>query len=332
MEKFEKTILLSKMLNVVVVCGGTSKEWEISLKSGRVIYGALRKLGYSNITLFDLNDNIQELLSINPDIVFLALHGQGGEDGCIQGMLELANIPYTGSGVDTSAICMNKILTKQILSAANIPTAKFIEVRADEYRDKEELTEYLITQIGFPMVLKAPSQGSSIGVFIVDKKEDLLVAISEIFKFENILLAETFLDGIEITLPIIGNEEIIILPDIEITSENLFYDYQAKYTEGMCHHIIPARISVSEREQIRGIGEKVYRKLNCKGISRIDFIIDKKQGPMVIEVNTLPGMTEMSLVPDSGRAAGISFEKLCEKILEYGFRDKAKSNQKQGGH
>ena len=186
--------------------------------------------------------------------------------------------------------------------------------------NQDDLVEYLIEQISLPMVLKAPSQGSSIGVYIVKEKKEMFSAIKQIFNLEDQLLAETFLEGKEITLPIIGNDEIIVLPDVEIISDNLFYDYQAKYTKGMCQHIIPSRISEEERVQIIEMGEKTYRQLQCKGISRIDFIIDKKNGPMVVEVNTLPGMTEMSLVPDAGRAAGISFEALCERILEYGLQ------------
>lgn len=306
--------------HVVVVCGGVSTEREVSLRSGEAAYGALCRYGFENVTLFDLKqDNIQQLLQQNPDICFLALHGKGGEDGAIQGMLELAQVPYTGPGVAASAVCMNKILTKQVLDACGIPTAEYLVKRRDECADIAAVSKELIEKIGLPMVLKSPCQGSSIGVAIVKDENDMYGGISEIFKYGDQLLAEEFLSGVEITLPIIGNDELKILPDIEIASEREFFDYQAKYTNGLCHHIIPARIAEEDRKRVQEIGEGVYRALNCTGVSRIDFIVDKNKGPMVIEVNTIPGMTETSLLPDSARAAGISFEELVYKICALGM-------------
>ena len=307
--------------HVVVVCGGISTEREVSLRSGSAVYNALRRYGFKNVTLFDFKqDNILQLLLEKPDICFLALHGEGGEDGSIQGMLELAKIPYTGPGVAASAVCMNKILTKQVLSACGIPTAGFLVKRRDECENLSAVVEELIEQIGLPMVLKSPCQGSSIGVVIVKRAEELLAGIEEVFQYGDQLLAEEFLSGVEITLPIMGNDELKILPEIEITSEREFYDYQAKYTDGLCHHIIPARISDANRERAQEIGKRAYRALNCEGLSRIDFIIDERRGPMVIEVNTLPGMTDMSLFPDSARAAGVSFEELVSRILDLGMK------------
>lgn len=306
---------------IMVVCGGYSTEREISLRSGNAVYNALKKAGFENVELFDLTrDNMGQIIAKRPDVVYLALHGQGGEDGCIQGMLELARIPYTGPGVAASAVCMNKILTKQVLDAYDIPTAKFLVKRREECGDVAAVTKELVDKIGLPMVLKSPCQGSSIGVVIVKREEDMAAGIAEVFRYGNELLAEEFLTGVEITLPIMGNEELHILPDIEITSENEFYDYQAKYTNGMCHHIIPARISQEDRARVKEIGARAYRALNCVGLSRVDFIVDEKQGPMIIEVNTLPGMTEMSLFPDSARAAGISFEDLTYEILKLGLQ------------
>lgn len=305
---------------VVVIYGGVSSEREVSIKSGVAVYSALKRFGYKNVELFDLNsENVFKLNELDADIAFLALHGRGGEDGCIQGVLELAHIPYTGPGVATSALCMNKVFTKQVLSAAGLPTAKYIEVRKCDYCNKDKLVNVLESSIGFPMVVKSPCQGSSIGVFVVHDKEELAVAITQVYKYGNQLLAEEYLSGIEITLPIIGNTEIIVLPDIEVTSENEFFDYEAKYTEGLCHHIIPARINQETRDMVIELGKRAYYELNCCGISRIDFIVDKAKGPMIIEVNTLPGMTEMSLVPDAAKAIGISFEQLCSMILEYGI-------------
>ena len=304
-----------------MVCGGFSSEREVSLRSGAAVYKALCEFGFKNVLLFDLKqDNIHQLLQEKPDICFLALHGKGGEDGCIQGLLELADIPYTGPGVEASAVCMNKILTKQVLEAAGLPTAKFAVMYRQDCENVEQASQMLVDKIGLPMVLKSPCQGSSIGVIMVKQAEEMPGAIREIFSLGDQLLAEQFLRGTEITLPILGNEELTVLPDIEITSEREFYDFTAKYTNGLCHHIIPARISEEDRQKVRQIGQKAYKVLGCCGLSRIDFIIDEKQGPMVIEVNTLPGMTEMSLFPDSARAAGIPFGELTAKIVELGLQ------------
>lgn len=312
--------MVDKKIKILVVCGGVSTEREISLRSGHAIYDALIRRGYSNASLFDLTkDNIGEIAAIHPDIVFLGLHGKGGEDGCIQGFLELAGIPYTGPGVACSAICMNKIFTKRVLNEAGLPTAPFFVMRREKCADLEFASAHLLEKVGLPMVVKSPCQGSSIGVTIVHEKSEIPAAIEDALKYGDVILAEQFLDGVEVTLPIMGNEDPVVLPVIEITSEREFYDYTAKYTSGLCHHILPARISEDDRRKVSEIGRKAYRLLNCCGLSRVDFIIDKKSGPMIIEVNTLPGMTDMSLFPDAARAVGMSYEDLVEKILEYGL-------------
>ena len=304
----------------MVVCGGFSTERDVSLRSGNAVFAALQRKGYLNAHLFDLRqDNMNEIISDKPDIAFLALHGKGGEDGCIQGMLELAGIPYTGPGVAASAVCMNKILTKRVLENAGLPTAKFKVYRKDECDNMDEVCNTLVAEVGIPMVVKSPCQGSSIGVVMVKRAEELQDAIAEVFKYGDYLLAEQFVDGVEITLPILGNTELTALPVIEITSEREFYDYTAKYTSGLCHHIIPACIDATTEKEVIEIGKRAYRVLDCCGLSRIDFIVDKVNGPMIIEVNTLPGMTDMSLFPDAARYVGISYEELVELILKYGL-------------
>lgn len=311
---------MNKNIRILVVCGGVSTEREVSLRSGKAVHNALLRKGYDNAELFDLTqNNIGNILQIRPDVVFLALHGKGGEDGCIQGMLELAGIPYTGPGVCASAVCMNKIITKQVLDNAGLPTAKFVVYRKDECQNIAEISNRLTEKIGLPMVLKSPCQGSSIGVVMVKDKDSMPSAIDEIFKYGDHLLAEEFVNGTEITLPIMGNEELTVLPVIEITSEREFYDYTAKYTSGLCHHIIPACIDHKTELDVIEIGKRAYKELNCCGLSRIDFIVDKIKGPMIIEVNTLPGMTDMSLFPDAARYVGISYEDLVERVMEYGL-------------
>jgi D-alanine-D-alanine ligase len=261
-----------------------------------------------------LNRNY-ELKQIKPDVAFLALHGKKGEDGTVQGMLEILGIPYTGPGVACSAICMDKVLTKKMLSYENIPTAEFVILKKSSL-DENEMIKGLIEKIGLPMVIKASTQGSSIGTYIVRQENDILPAVQEALTYDQEVLIEKFIDGMEITASIIGNEDPIVLPLIEITSENEFYDFESKYTPGKCHHIIPARITSETEEKVKLISKKVYTNLGCRGFSRVDLIIDKIGNPFVLEVNTIPGMTEMSLVPDAARAVGLSFEDLVEKIVE----------------
>lgn len=311
---------MDKNLRILVICGGMSTERNVSLRSGKAIYDALIRKGYQNVELFDLKrDNISEILEKKPDIAFLGLHGKGGEDGTIQGFLELAGIPYTGPGVATSAVCMDKILTKRVLANAGLPTAKFEVYRKEECTNLNAVIDALIEKIGLPIVLKSPCQGSSIGVVLVKSKEAMKGAIEDVFKYGDHLLAEQFIDGPELTLPIMGNEELTVLPVIEITSEREFYDFTAKYTTGLCHHIIPANIDKRTQEEVIEYGTKAYKVLDCRCLSRIDFIVDKKDGPMIIEVNTLPGMTDMSLFPDAARFIGVSYDNLVEKILELGL-------------
>ena len=307
-----------KNMKITVIYGGVSSEREVSLRSGKAVFDALKRRGFENIELFDLTrESIPRICDIRCDLAFLALHGRGGEDGCIQGMLELLGIPYTGSDLLASASCMDKIRTKELLLYAGLPTPRYVRLAAEECTDVKATARALTENIGLPMVLKSPCEGSSIGVYIAKSAEEAEGYIAEIFKLGNTLLCEEFADGVELTLPILGNGEPQALPVIEITSENEFYDFESKYTAGMCRHIIPARISERDAESVTEIGKRAYKTLGCAGLSRIDFILDKKKGPMVIEINNLPGMTEMSLFPDSARYAGISFEELCERIITY---------------
>lgn len=305
-----------KLKKITVICGGISSEREVSLRSGKAVFDALRRGGFENVELFDLTrETISDICRLNCDVVFLALHGRGGEDGCIQGMFELLGIPYTGSDLLASSSCMDKIRTKELLLYAGLPTPRYLRLSSKDCTDMTATVLSLSAKIGYPMVLKAPCEGSSIGVYIAKNAEEAGRYVREIFKLSDVLLCEEFMDGTELTLPILGNDDPRVLPIIEITSENEFYDFESKYTQGMCRHIIPARISEADAKRVEKIGREAYKALGCSGLSRIDFILDKTKGPMVIEINNLPGMTEMSLFPDSARYAGISFEELCEMIV-----------------
>ena len=301
---------------VLVLMGGISTEREISLKSGNAVAKALEEVGYNVETLDIQPDNIHKISEIKPDVVYLALHGKGGEDGCVQGMLELMGIPYTGPGVSASAICMDKALTKKVLVQSDIPTPKSFEYTKDECEDIEKIKEELIEKLGLPMVLKSPCQGSSIGVVIVRDENSLVFAIEEVFKYGDVMLAEQFVSGVEISVPVVGNKNPKVFPIIEIVPTSEFYDFESKYTPGMSQHIIPARISKEAVEKVNYYAKKAYEKTGCCGVSRIDFIVDKNDNPYVIEINTIPGMTATSLVPDSARYIGIDFPELVDKIVK----------------
>lgn len=308
--------MIDKKLQILVVMGGMSTEREVSLRSGEAIYNALISRGYNAEKFILDSGNVSEIFKKSPDYVFLALHGKWGEDGTIQGMLELAGIPYTGSGVACSAVSINKILTKKMLKFHGIKTPEFISVSRYDVIKSETLAKRVVAEIGLPVVVKASCQGSSVGVKIVQRADELPSVIDELLVYDGELLFEEYMQGQEMTVPVIyDNGEIRVFPIIEITSENSFYDFESKYTAGMSHHIIPARISESVADEVKRLTVETYKALDCSGIVRVDFMLDVNNVPNVIEVNTLPGMTATSLVPDAARAVGMEFEDIVEKIL-----------------
>jgi D-alanine-D-alanine ligase len=306
---------VEKLTRVLVAMGGTSAEREVSLRSGQAVSIALQEAGYEVSTLDINRQSLMDIVNINPDVVFIALHGKNGEDGTIQGFLDFINIPYTGSGLATSAICMNKILTKKILKYHNLPTPSYKIVDKREL-DDQNLVDRLIADLGLPVVVKPATQGSSIGVTIVKKEQELFSVLNQTFELDDEILVEEYIPGIEVTASVIGNEKPLVLPLIEITSQNEFYDYESKYTKGMCDHIIPARIDAAAYQKILKLSEDTYKWLKCRGFARIDYMLQDGFTPYILEVNTVPGMTEMSLVPDAARAQGISFPQLVDKIVK----------------
>jgi len=304
---------------ILVIMGGFSEEREVSLRSGTAVLNALLKLGYEAKALDLKTCSVQDIIDYKANLVFIGLHGQDGEDGTIQGLLEILGLHYTGSDVASSAIGMNKVLTKKLLSFEGIPTAPFTILKKNEFKSPEPEIITLLKDIGLPMVIKAATQGSSIGTYIVREEKDILKSIQAAFAYGPEVLIEKFIDGIEVTSTVIGNDTLEVLPLMEITSANEFFDYESKYTPGMCNHIIPARIPEDLQKNIANLSKLVYKAIGCRGYSRVDFIIDKKGNPFVLEINTLPGMTEMSLVPDAARAVGISFEELVDRIVKLGL-------------
>jgi D-alanine-D-alanine ligase len=297
-----------KKVKVGMLMGGLSQEREISLKTGKAIQKALAEKGY-NVCPIDVGQDISEtLVKKKIECAFLALHGKFGEDGTIQGMLELMRIPYTGSGVLASALALHKIVAKKVFLYEKIPTPPF-EVF---YREEIEKDPQKAIGIPFPYVVKPAREGSTIGVSVVRTEEAGVRALKEAGKFDKEILVEEFMKGKEIT---VGVLEDIPLPIIEIVPKSGFYDYHSKYTKGETQYIIPARIPREKYLLAQEISLKAFHALGCSGFARVDLMTDEDGNPYVIDVNTMPGMTETSLLPKAAEFAGIPFGDLVERIL-----------------
>ena len=295
-------------MKIVILAGGDSSEREISLRSGKEVFNALKKKGHELFLLDPVEENFcEKILKIKPDCVFIALHGGKGEGGIIQGFLETLNIPYTGSDTLSSAICLNKLVSKKILKFHKIPTPDFIVV------DKSFSPEKI--PFKYPVVVKPASQGSTIGIKIVEKESELYKAIKEAFNYDNEVFIEKYIDGKEVTVSIIGNENPKVMPIIEIITPTGFYDYKAKYTPGGSIHKIPPDLPENVIKKVEDVAIKAYKAVKCSGFARIEIIVSKKGTPYILDINTIPGLTKTSLFPDSAKAAGIPFEELCEKII-----------------
>lgn len=308
---------------IVVVMGGPSSEGEVSRRSGTAILNALKSKNYNAVGLELVPETfVDEIREMKADFVFNALHGKFGEDGIIQGTLEMLGIPYTSSGVCAAAVTMDKVATKRFFQAGDVPTPQSHTYFRFEYKQRD-LAEEIQKEFSIPVVVKAAAQGSSIGVVIVKDAKDLKAALNEAFKYDNAVLVEEYIKGRELTVAVYGNEEKQeVLPIIEITTSEGWYDYVNKYKVGASQHIIPAPISDELTEEIQNIAKRAFAVCGCCGVARVDFMLSEDNKPYAIEVNTVPGMTETSLVPDAGRAAGIEFPELCQKILYMaGFED-----------
>ena len=306
---------------IVVVMGGTSTEAEVSRRTGTAILNALKDKGY-NAEGMELVPNTfaSDIQKTGCAIVFNALHGKFGEDGLLQGTLDMLGIPYTGSGVLAAAVTMDKAASKRVFVAEGISTPRSHTYYS--YEMKRELAAEVEAEFSLPMVVKASSQGSSIGVYIVESHEELKNALVQAFKYNDEVLVEEFIRGRELTVAVWGNEEEKeAFPIIEITTLTGRYDYDSKYTKGASAHIIPAPLSEEKTKEIQDLAIKTFTACGCKGVARVDMMLSEDEVPYVIEVNSVPGMTETSLVPDAARAMGIEFPELCERMLEMaGFR------------
>ncbi len=335
---------------VAVLMGGKTPEHEISLISGREVVRHIDKRKYEVFPVVISRDGniwkyiaIDRLLSLpNPldfkgtgkeivtseykrlsgtkdlikkevEVVFIAMHGPYGEDGTVQGMLELAGISYTGPGVLASALGIDKLMFRRLMASENIPVPKYIAIR------KNDSLSGIYRSVGkLPYFVKPYNQGSSVGISFVNSRKELLKALDLAFEYSDIALVDESVQGLELTCGVIGNEKPQALPLVEISPQiGDFFDYDSKYKEGGAEEIVPARISVSLTKKTQKLAIDVYKILGCKGFSRVDFILRNNKYPVVLEINTIPGLTPTSLLPKAARAAGISYSKLIDKIIQY---------------
>ena len=295
-----------------VLCGGLSSEREVSLRSGKNVLDALKRLGYSNSQIIDVDKNIANtLIENNIEVAYNALHGKYGEDGCIQGILEILKIPYTGSGVMASSICMNKEYTKKVLSTnRNIPLIKSVFIKKGE--DVLEKCKNL----NYPLITKPVCEGSSFGMTKVNTKEELMPAYKEAIKYNDDVLVEEFINGFFITVGVLEKDNEVFATEIlEIRPKNEWYDYEAKYTKGMSDFIVPST-SLSEKttKEIKEISIEAHKTAGCSGVSRIDFMVMNDR-PYFLEINTSPGMTDTSDLPAQAEVMGITYDDLVLLIL-----------------
>lgn len=295
---------------VGVLYGGSSAEREVSLMSGRGVCDALRGEGV-DAHLFDTGEqSLQALAEARFDRVFIALHGRYGEDGTMQGALELLGIPYTGSGPLASSLAMDKLMTKQIWRHHGLPTPD-----SQILTDGDDL-ETIASELGLPVIVKPPHEGSTLGLTRVERPEEMRAAFELAARYDRVAMAERFIDGRELTVPILGKgAQARALPIIEIIAPGGNYDYVHKYVSDATQYICPAELSISLTESIQRIAERAYVALGCEGWGRADVMLDREGQPWLLELNTSPGMTSHSLVPMSAAAMGMSYAQLCLAIL-----------------
>lgn len=301
--------IISKDAKIGVLCGGMSSEREVSLRSGKNCYEALLRLGYKNAQLIDVTPNIMNDLK-GIEIAFNILHGKYGEDGCIQGILEILKIPYTGCGVMASAICMNKEYTKKMLKTAGLPLIKSV------YLLENEDPVQKVKELNYPLMIKPVSEGSSCGMSKVNNESELTEAIKTARKFNSNILIEEYLVGTAATVGVLEKDGKLFATEIlEIRPKNEWYDYEAKYTKGMTEFVLPAELSPEMTAKVKEYAIKAFEVCGCSGVSRVDFHIVNNI-PYILEVNTNPGMTDTSDLPAQAAVCGISYDKLVDMILQ----------------
>ena len=303
-------------MKLAVLRGGKSAEREVSIRSGEQVAKALHRRGH-HVTPVDLDANTWDTLrDAGFDCVFNALHGRLGEDGTVQGMLELLGLPYTGSGVLASALCMDKARAGKVMAGIGLHVPEFEELEIKE-GVAADVVERLVSRFGLPLVVKPVREGSTIGLTIAKDVDAVASGLVLAGRYDRRVLVQQFATGTEITVGILATPALEVLPTLEIVSENPVYDYDAKYTAGRSHHIIPARIPEAARVAASEAAARAFTELGCSGMARVDIIVDARGTPWILEVNTVPGLTELSLLPDAARAAGVEFDELCVRLVDH---------------
>ncbi len=337
-------------MNILVLAGGTSSERSVSLKSARAVSEALQRRGHTVQALDTANglaligsdgkfiaesdtatgeiETMPESMVVsrsleseeysNTDLVFIVLHGGSGEDGTIQSMLDLAGIKYTGSGMLASALAMNKAMTKKLAKLENIATPKWMVFEKGKMRAEKNPIDKIFAEFTLPFIVKPNNSGSTVGLTLVKNMNQVESAIQDAFKEGVQVMIEQYVKGREITCSVLNGEP---LPLVEIKPKKEIYDYECKYTKGMSEYICPAEINDEPARIITENAARMYEQIGCRGLARVDFILDNENKPWFLEVNTIPGMTELSLSPMAARAAGIEFDELIERICRTSIED-----------
>lgn len=292
---------------IAVLMGGQSGEREVSLKTGAAVLNALQQAGYQAVAIDPGPDLPEQLRKAKISVAFVALHGRFGEDGSVQGLLEMMRIPYTGSGVLASSLAFDKLMTKQVLLYHELPTPGYTVFVAGS--DRQALRRQCRH---YPLIAKPVHEGSTIGITIMRSETDLERAVDEALRYDSRVLIEDYIEGREVTVSVLNGEA---LPIIQIEPKSGFYDYQAKYTSGQTEYILPAPLESALYERIQQTAVLTCRLLGCRGAARVDFMVREREF-FCLEVNTIPGMTETSLLPKAARQAGISFPELVQRMLE----------------
>ncbi|HXZ99398.1 MAG TPA: D-alanine--D-alanine ligase [Candidatus Binatia bacterium] len=304
-------------LRIAVVCGGPGSENEVSRMSAANVVSALRSLGHACTTLEVDAELWPALTAGGYDCVFVAVHGRFGEDGTVQGICELLDLPYTGSGILATALCWDKAMAKRLFAAEGLSTPEWclVEPVGDEAGKITAAMRAAASELGLPLVVKPRHGGSTIGLSIV-RETGGLVRAHQTAAHHGEVLCERFVAGTEVTVGILGDNPPRALPTLEIVSRRPLYDYAAKYTAGQSQHIIPARLPEAERAACHDAALRAHRALGCRDMSRVDVIVDADGVPWVLEVNAIPGLTALSLLPDSARAGGVEFPVLCQGLVD----------------
>lgn len=302
-------------LVVAVICGGPSAEAGVSRVSARGVAEALAAT-YRSVVTLELDNAIGDALrDTRPGVVFPVLHGPPGEDGTFQGYLETLGLPYVGSGVQASAFAMNKVVAKGLFARSGLPMARDAVVRGDTMT--AGALEGVLMLLGPRLVVKPASQGSAVGVRFARTAAELAAAVKAALEFDDTVLVEERIEGREITVGILDRRDTEALPVVEVrTPPDSWYDFEHRYTPGLSEHVIPAPLPREQYARTQDIAKEAHRVLGCRDLSRVDFVVPASGEPIVLEVNTMPGMTPTSLYPDAARAAGVSFEKLVAHLVE----------------